>query len=126
MAVSSANGFGRLVVLVVEDEFIVRHDIASYLRNCRCVVLEAGTAEEAIEISRDDTVDVLLTDIDLNGPLNGWDVAQTLRAVQPRVGVIYVSGNSVDPSRRVTESLFFSKPYRQADLLQACRALAHL
>jgi len=69
-------------------------------------------------------VNVLLTDINLNGGGSGWDVAEALRATQPDMGVVYVSGNSADHSRCVYRSLFFNKPYRSLDILQACLNLA--
>jgi FixJ family two-component response regulator len=69
-------------------------------------------------------VDVLLTDIKLSGSGSGWDVAEALRAAQPRIGVVYVSGKSVDQFRRVNGSLFFYKPYCVTDVLQACRDVA--
>jgi CheY-like chemotaxis protein len=125
MQKSSGNGFEPLVVLVVEDEFLLRYDIAEYLRNSGCIVLEARTADQAVAMCREgETMDVLLTDINLDGLGSGWDVAEALRAAKPGAGVVYVSGNSVDRSRRVAGSLFFNKPYRASDILQACRELA--
>ncbi len=55
-------------------------------------------------------------DIGLDDSGSGWDVAETLRTAQPDIGVVYVSGNSVDRSRRVAGSLFFNKPYRLEDI----------
>jgi CheY-like chemotaxis protein len=122
---SSGNGSEPLVVLVVEDEFLLRYEIVEYLRNSGCLVLEARTAAQAVAMCRDTmTVGVLLTDINLDGPGTGWDVAEALRAERPSAGVVYVSGNTVDHSRRVAGSLFFNKPCRPSDLLQACRDLA--
>jgi hypothetical protein len=37
---------------------------------------------------------------------------------------VYVSGNGADRSRSVPDSLFFSKPYRAREIVQACRVLA--
>ena len=112
-------------MLVVEDEFLVRYAIVLFLRDCGCVVLDAQSAEQAVAMGRHYPVDVLLTDVNLSGPGSGWDVAQTLRVTKPAVGVIYVSGNSVDPSRLVSGSHFFSKPYDERVILEACRELAH-
>jgi CheY-like chemotaxis protein len=130
VVVSSANGFKSPgskspVVLVVEDEFLLRCALVEYLRDHGCVVLEARTAEQAVAMCRAGRrVDVVLTDIGLQGSSNGWDVAETLRAAQPEVGVVYVSGNSADRSRRVAGSLFFNKPYRLEDVARACQGLA--
>jgi CheY-like chemotaxis protein len=120
----SRNGAPR-VVLVVEDEPIVRHAIAQELRNAGWEVLESSTAEIAIAYLRAGRhIDLVLTDIQLAGPLNGWDVAEQFRAVHENFPIIYASGNSVDRSRSVTGSLFFDKPYRLDDVVQACHRLS--
>jgi CheY-like chemotaxis protein len=124
LALSSANGSNSLHVLVVEDEVLVRAQITQYLRDCGCTVFEANTAEQAIAMCRAGVaVDVLVTDINLNGPSSGWDVAEAFRAARPAVAVVYASGNSVDRCRCVPGSLFFSKPYRLSDILEACQHL---
>lgn len=108
-------------VLVVEDEWLIREDLADHLKANGWDVLEASTAEGAIKLLESEThIDVLITDIQLAGYLSGWDVAEAVRAAQPKVAVIYASGNTVEQSRAVARSLFFSKPYRAADILQAC------
>jgi CheY-like chemotaxis protein len=125
LAVSSANGFASLVVLVVEDEFLIRCAIVQYLRDAGCTVLEACSADQALAMCQDGrTVDVLLTDINLSDAAGGWDVAEALRCSRPGIGVVYVSGNAVDQSRRVADSLFLHKPYLPTEILQACRDVA--
>ena len=47
MSVSAANGAHALAVLVVEDDFFVRYDIAGCLREAGYAVVETGTAAEA-------------------------------------------------------------------------------
>ena len=46
MSVSAANGGRTLAVLVVEDEFFVRYDIAGCLREAGYAVVESGSGEE--------------------------------------------------------------------------------
>jgi DNA-binding response OmpR family regulator len=102
---------GRLrVVLVVEDDWAVRNLIGIELRSAGC--LEAGHR-----------IDVVFTVTQLPSRLSGWEVAEQFRAVRPDVPIIYASGNSVNRSRAVAGSLFFEKPYRPADLVEACRRL---
>lgn len=121
MSVSTANSFGATVVLVVEDEFLVRDDIASYLRDAGCMVVEAGTGERALVLCHSRMpVDVLFTDINLGGTVTGWDVAEAFRAARADIPVVYTSGN-VERDRCVPDSVFLSKPYRPRDVLSACR-----
>jgi CheY-like chemotaxis protein len=120
----SYNGTSR-VVLVVEDEWAVRCLIALELRSAGWDVLQVTTAESAIEcLQGGRRIDVVFTDIQLAGALSGWDVADRFRAVRPDMPIIYTSGNAVDRSRRVADSLFFDKPYRPVAILQACEKLA--
>jgi CheY-like chemotaxis protein len=111
-------------VLVVEDELLLRLGTAEYLRHCGFTVLEADTADKAIAMCRAGVEpDVLLTDINLNGLGDGWDVAEEFRAAHPDIGIVYTSGNSADRSRRVPGSFFFNKPYEGSDIADACRHL---
>jgi CheY-like chemotaxis protein len=81
---SSQTGPDPLFVLVVEDEVLLRYEMVEYLRDSGCLLLEASTAKEAVAMCCDGNVlDVLLTDINLEGPGSGWDVADALRAVDP-------------------------------------------
>jgi CheY-like chemotaxis protein len=111
------------LVLVVEDEILVRVAIVDYLTEHGCGVLEAASGEEALTFvnGHDQQFDVLFTDIRLGGPLNGWDVAEIFRDHFPDIRVLYASGFSIQPSRDVPESVFFEKPYRPEEILEACR-----
>ncbi len=122
---ASAGSPDAVTVLVVEDEFFIREDIAAYLQQHGCIVLEAESGERAIEMCRSGVpVNVLVTDIRLNGSATGWEVAAAFRAARSHIPVVYASGNPIDPDRCVPGSLFFRKPYRMDDILEACRSLA--
>jgi CheY-like chemotaxis protein len=88
-----------------------------------CNVIESANGEEAVALidGHEQQLDVLFTDIRLGGALNGWDVAEIFRDHFPDIRVLYSSGYSIEPPREVTESEFFSKPYRPEDILEACR-----
>ena len=109
------------VILVVEDEGLVRNQIANALRYAGWVVLEAHSAEKAIGFLQSGrSIDVVFTDIQLAGVLSGWDVAEQGRAAQVAMPVIYTSGNSADRSRMVRDCLFFEKPYNIVKVVDAC------
>lgn len=80
------------VALVVEDEWLLRDDIATELKSEGWHVVEAANGEVAFDLFDMQTIDVLFTDIQLGGWLNGWDVAEALRAQDPELAVIYASG----------------------------------
>ena len=107
------------VALVVEDEWIVRDHIVSELKGQGWTVMEATTGEDALALLDVCEVDVLLTDIQLAGAMNGWEFAHAVRAAIPQLPVIYASGHTPDPLQRVDGSLFFYKPYDPADIVAA-------
>ncbi len=124
VSVSAAKGAPTVAVLVVEDDFLVRYDIAGCLRDAGYVVIETESGEEAIALCQSRTpIDVVFTDINLGGPANGWDVAECFRTVQPGVPVLYTSGQGVNAERCVCGSEFVAKPYQHAHILDACRRL---
>lgn len=123
MSALAAND--AVVVLVVDDEILVRFDVVRCLEDAGYAVIEAGTGEEAIALCNSGTpIDVVFTDINLGGSASGWDVAERFRTVRPRVPVVYTSGKSIDPGRCVVGSTFVSKPYRHGEILDVCRRLA--
>jgi two-component system, response regulator PdtaR len=124
VSVSVANGAHVLVVLVVEDEYFVRSNIATRLRDEGYVVIETASGEEAIALCQSDmSIDIVFTDINLIGPATGWDVAECFRIERPDVPVLYTSGKSVDDKRCVPGSEFVAKPYKSADILKAFQRL---
>jgi CheY-like chemotaxis protein len=77
-------------ILVVEDEVLIRLVIAEYLRDCGYRVFEAAHADEALLVLRhsERPVDVVFTDIEMPGSMDGFALAQWVRSRQPGVGVI--------------------------------------
>jgi two-component system, OmpR family, response regulator len=113
---------GSSVVLVVEDEWLVRDCIAAHLRAARLCILEARTGEAAVALlDAGKQVDVVFTDIQLGGIIDGWDVGVRFRNVHPQIPVIYTSGNTLQLELAVPKSLFFAKPYEPDAIVDACR-----
>jgi CheY-like chemotaxis protein len=77
-------------VLVVEDDVLVRLVIAGYLRECGYRVIEAASADEAVRIleSGEPHVDVVLTDVEMPGEMDGFGLARWARRAQPSVEVV--------------------------------------
>jgi CheY-like chemotaxis protein len=107
-------------MLIVEDDWLQRMALVHELRRARCDVAEAATGQEALSyLQNGHRIDLVITDVNLSGSLNGWDVAESARAAYPKIPIIYVSGNSVDPKRQVSDSVFLAKPCGSADVLKA-------
>ncbi len=122
VSVSTANT-SALVILLVEDDFFLRSDLAGCLRQAGYAVIESANGEEAIEHCRHSTFDIVITDINLGGSVDGWDVAKCFRSQQPDVPVVYMSGQAIDRERCVPGSVFVAKPYQQTSILRACSRL---
>jgi CheY-like chemotaxis protein len=82
-------------VLVVEDEVLVRMVIADYLRECGYRVIEAGSAAEAVTVlSSPEPVDIVFSDIQMPGEMDGFGLATWVRQNQPWLKVLLTSGNA--------------------------------
>lgn len=77
-------------VLVVEDEVLIRLVIAQYLRDCGYRVIEAAHADEALLVLRKSEIeiDVVFTDVELPGSMDGFALAQWVRSNRPGMDVI--------------------------------------
>jgi len=72
------------VVLVVEDDSLLRCVVVQELRCAGCEVLEASTGEDALaRLHAGRRIDVVFTDIQLAGRLSGWDVASNSAPLTP-------------------------------------------
>ncbi len=77
-------------ILVVESAVLVRMVLAEYLRGCAYKVLEAASYDEAMVIlsEGDISIDVVFTDVDLPGVVNGFELARWIRANRPSIKVM--------------------------------------
>ena len=102
------------VVLVAEDEVLVRMMTVDVLEEAGCAVLEAANAQAALSVlhARSD-VQVLVTDVEMPpGPLTGIDLARLTRERFPHMGVVIVSGKvRPSPDEIPPGARFISKPY---------------
>ena len=114
-------------VLVAEDEVLVRLALAEYLRDCGYRVLEAANAFEAIQILTEDIrVDVLLSDVQMPGDMNGFGLVKWTRQHRPAVRLIMTSGHEQaarEASDLCAEEPFIRKPYDPARLAGETRRL---
>jgi CheY-like chemotaxis protein len=101
-------------VLLVEDEALISLMVSEALSEGGFEVHEVSTADEALRYIGDGgPVDVLFTDINLPGRMNGAELAQRVRALKPELPVVYASGRygADDLPGRVPHSVFVAKPY---------------
>jgi CheY-like chemotaxis protein len=77
-------------ILVLDDDVLVRMPICQYLRDCGYRVLEAASADEATTIlqKQEIQVDVVLTDIEMSGAMNGFAFAKWARSMRPELDIV--------------------------------------
>lgn len=114
-----------ITVLVVEDEILVRMDIAMSLEHEGFNVFEASNADEAIEIltARSD-IRLMFTDIDMPGSIDGLKLAEAVRDRWPPIKIIVASGHrQLSDELLPVEGRFFSKPYDHAQVIKTIREM---
>jgi CheY-like chemotaxis protein len=114
----------RPVVLVVEDEFLLRMDAAEMIAAAGFVVVEAADADAAIEIleMRND-IAVIFTDIQMPGSMDGLKLARAVRGRWPPIKIIATSGLHVGESDLPEGGRFLPKPYSSAQIASMLRQL---
>ena len=77
-------------VLVLDGDVLVRMPVVQFLRDCGYRVVEAATIDEAIAILQKTNipVDVVLSDIDIPGSMNGFGFAQWARSIRPELKIL--------------------------------------
>lgn len=83
-------------ILVVDDEVLIRMAVAQQLRECGYRVVEAANADEAVTVLRHRAVDiqVVLTDIEMAGSMDGFALGAWIREYCPGVKVILAGSES--------------------------------
>jgi two-component system, response regulator PdtaR len=109
-------------VLVIEDEILVRFDVAEVLRGAGMRVIEASNADEAMEhLEAGKSVDFVFTDIEMPGTMNGLEFCTAVERRFPRLKFLVTSGRA-SAEEAASIRLFVPKPYDPADVVAHIRA----
>lgn len=114
------------VVLVVEDEILIRIGIAAELADEGFVVFEAANADEAIGLLQQNaSINLLLTDVDMPGSMDGLRLAEAVRSRWPPVSIIVTSGQfKLSDADLPKGGRFVPKPYLVSTIAAAFREMA--
>jgi two-component system, response regulator PdtaR len=113
-------------VLVVEDEVLISASVGEALAENGFSVHCEDTADAALRyLESDQAADLLLTDINLPGDIDGAELAARARKLRPDLPIIYASGQCSpdDLASLVPRSVFVNKPY---DLSDVCTLIGRL
>ncbi len=117
----------QIHVLLVEDEIMISEWVAQSLSEQGFAVQTAMNAADALDHLAVDEVDVLLTDINLPGDMDGVTLARRAREMRPNIPVVYASARAtmLAPDARVPGAIILPKPYEPALLGRLLSAAMH-
>jgi CheY-like chemotaxis protein len=101
------------VILVVEDEPLIRMNAAVLLEDEGYEVIEAATARAALAVleKRNGEVEALFTDVDMPGDMNGLELAGIVHRRWPAIALLITSGVVRMPAALPGSGMFLEKPY---------------
>jgi two-component system, response regulator PdtaR len=111
----------KAVVLVVEDDGIIRMGAVDLILRAGFEALEAGNADEAIKILRGrPDIHLVFTDVEMPGTMDGIKLSHYIRDRWPPIKLIVASGRTIVEQSSLPEGArFFGKPYNEIDLVQS-------
>ena len=111
------------VVLIVENDVLLRLVTASNLRDAGFEVIEAANCAEALRVLDCIPVDVLFSDIDMPGNIDGLALAQWVHRSQADTRIILTSGEARTPGDVKEYASFLPKPYAEKDVERLLRSV---
>lgn len=117
-------------ILIVEDDSSVQGVVEDALTDAGFESAIAASGEEAVTLLKSGTANYrgLVTDINLKGRMDGWEVAHQARGLDPAFPVVYMSGAAADQwaSNGVPNSIMLEKPFAPAQLVTAVSQLLNI
>jgi DNA-binding response OmpR family regulator len=113
-------------ILIVEDEFLIRLTLVEALTDDGFDVAEAATGDEALAmLVGDQDYELLLTDIQLPGALDGIALARSARSHVPSLPVIFMTGrpDAMAGATGTDRDAFIAKPYMPSEVCAAARRM---
>ncbi len=113
--------------MIVEDDPDIQALIDEALRDAGYEPAIAASGEEAVTLLTGyrDQFRALVSDINLKGKMDGWEVGKRAREIDPAFPVIYMTGAAADEwaSHGVPNSILLTKPFAPAQLITAISQL---
>ena len=114
----------RRCILVVEDELLIRYMLCDGLRDEGYHVIEACNADEALIILETAIPDLLISDVQMPGSLDGLELMKAARETLTTLPVIIMSGRiSPSQAKAAGASEFFAKPYSMEKVFEVVGGL---
>ena len=113
------------VILIVEDEALVRLSAIGMFEDAGFRMIEAGNSDEALELLETDCdVQLLFTDVNMPGTIDGLALARQVRDRWPHIGIMVASAKPMlQPDELPAGSRFEQKPYSSDTVVRHAREL---
>jgi CheY-like chemotaxis protein len=113
------------LILIVEDEALVRLSAVAMLEDAGFRMIEAVNGDQALELlEADSDVQLLFTDVNMPGTINGLALARQVRDRWPHIGIMVASAKRVlQPDELPAGSRFEQKPYSPDTVVRHAREL---
>jgi two-component system, cell cycle sensor histidine kinase and response regulator CckA len=112
----------QLRILVVDDDAAVGRFVCAVLEQAGHLVHLASDLEGARRIAASQQLDLLISDVVL-GAVDGLDVAEAVRLLQPRLKTLFMSGYARPRYKSGAEDPVLAKPFGPADLVERIDAI---
>lgn len=127
MSADDADALPMPLILLVEDEVLIREMLVEALKEAGFSTLVSSTAQGAIGLFEENGEEIrgLVTDINLDDGVDGWELARRAREHAADLPVVYISGASGHEwaSHGVPHSLMITKPFAGAQIIVALSSL---
>ena len=115
------------VILVIEDDQAIQGIVEEALSEGGFEAALAASGEEAVTLlkGKQTAYRALVTDINLRGKIDGWEIARVAREIDAGFPVVYMTGAAADEwaSKGVPNSILLNKPFAPAQLVTAVSQL---
>lgn len=111
------------VVLVVDDENFIRENVAKFLNLNKINTFVACEGAEALELYRNNKIDVVLTDINMPNGMDGLTLISEIQKISPEQKIIVMSGFVENESAIGEGIMFVQKPFSSKDLVAKIKSL---
>ena len=122
----SSDDAPSATIFVVDGDILVRMVIADYLRDCGYRVVEGVNADDVLAVlEAGRKIDVILTEVQLAGSIDGFELARQIREKHPDIDVILTSGvtRAADKAGDLCDDGPVEKPYQPQEIIRRINIL---
>jgi two-component system, cell cycle response regulator CpdR len=127
MSADDADALAMPLILFVEDEALISDMVVGALEEAGFSILVASSGEAGMALLSEHGHEIrgLITDINLNAAMDGWELARAARETVSDMPIVYVSGASGHEwaSRGLPDSLMITKPFAPVQIVVAISTL---